>query len=153
MNLDDILIYLRNKTESLEIYVNEKNNEIHVNYLLLPSEIYKGNDESVSRLKIICKMLPIFNNYCADAIKPVIDLLSGYEIPDDAHKTIPIRNLVIMFHQEFTSIWSKTIFSNYECDSIFEWLGHWFLIRTDIMSLFSKIILCIHKILEKRVLG
>lgn len=153
MNLDDILIYLRNKTESLEIYVNEKNNEIHVNYLLLPSEIYKGNDESVSRLKIICKMLPIFNNYCADAIKPVIDLLSGYEIPDDAHKTIPIRNLVIMFHQEFTSIWSKTVFSNYECDSIFEWLGHWFLIRTDIMSLFSKIILCIHKILEKRVLG
>ena len=152
-NLDGILAYLRNETESLQVYVNEKRDEIHVNYILFASEINKGNDESVSRLKTICKMLPIFDTYCADAIKPVIDVLSGYEIPNDAHKTMPIRNIVIMFHQEFTSLWSKTILSNYECDSIYEWLEHWFHIRTNIVNLSNKIVMCIHKLLEQKQLG
>jgi hypothetical protein len=152
-NLDCILAYLRNETESLQVYVNEKRDEIHVNYILFASEINKGNDESVARLKTVCKMLPIFDTYCADAIKPVIDVLSGYEIPNDAHKTMPIRNIVIMFHQEFTSLWSKTILSNYECDSIYEWLEHWFCIRTNIVNLSNKIVVCIHRLLEQKQLG
>lgn len=152
-NLDCILTYLRNETESLQVYVNGKRDEIYVNYILLANEINKGNEESVSRLKTICKMLPIFDIYCADAIKPVIDALSGYEIPDDAHKTMPIRNIVIMFHQEFTSLWSKTILSNYECDSIYEWLEHWLFIRTSIVNLSKKTIVCIHRILEQKPLG
>ncbi|WP_099203896.1 P-loop NTPase [Scatolibacter rhodanostii] len=152
-NLDCILAYLRNETESLQVYVNEKRDEIHVNYILFASEINKGNDESVARLKTICKMLPIFDTYCADAIKPVIDVLSGYEIPNDAHKTMPIRNIVIMFHQEFTSLWSKTILSNYECDSVYEWLEHWFFIRTNIVNLTNKIVVCIHRLLEQKQLS
>lgn len=152
-NLDYILAYLRNETGSLQVYVNEKRDEIHVNYILFSSEINKGNDESVARLETVCKMLPIFDTYCADAIKPVIDVLSGYEIPNDAHKTMPIRNIVIMFHQEFTSLWSKTILSNYECDSIYEWLEHWFCIRTNIVNLSNKIVVCIHRLLEQKQLG
>lgn len=152
-NLNYILTYLRDKTESLQIYVEREKNEIHVNYILFGSEINKGNDESVSRLKTICKMLPIFDTYCSDAIRPVIDALSGYEIPNDAHKTMPISNIVIMFHQEFTSLWSKTILSNYECDSIYEWLEHWLFIRTSIVNLANKTIMCMHKILEQKPLG
>lgn len=152
-NLDSILTYLRNETESLQVYVNERRDEVHVNYILFASEINKGNDESVSRIKTICKMLPIFDTYCADAIKPMIDALSGYKIPNDAHKIMPIRNIVIMFHQEFTSLWSKTILSNYECDSIYEWIEHWFHIRTNIVNLSNKIVMCIHKLLEQKQLG
>jgi len=152
-NLDFILTYLRNETRSLQIWVNEKGNKIHVNYILLASEINKGNDESVSRLKTICKMLPIFDAYCADAIKPELEELSGYEIPDDAHKSMPIRNIVIMFHQEFTSLWSKTVLSNYECDSIYEWLEHWFLIRKNIVNLSNKTVVCIHRLLNQKPLG
>lgn len=152
-SLDSILAYLRNKTESLQVYVNEKRDEVYVNYILFASEINKGNDESVSRIKTICKMLPIFDTYCADAIKPMIDALSGYKIPNDAHKIMPIRNIVIMFHQEFTSLWSKTILSNYECDSIYEWIEHWFHIRTNIVNLSNKIVMCIHKLLEQKQLG
>ncbi len=148
-----ILTYLRNETKSLRVYVNEKKNEIHVEYILFSSEINKGNDESVSRLKTICKMLPIFDTYCADAVKPVMDVLSGYEIPNDAHKTMPIRNIIIMFHQEFTSLWSQTIYSNYECDSVYEWLEHWFRIRTDILNLSNKIVVCIQKQLGQKPLG
>lgn len=146
-NLNNILTYLRNETKSLRVYVNKKKDEIHVEYILFASEIKKGNDESVSRLKTICKMLPVFDTYCADAVKPMLDALSGYEIPNDAHKTMPIRNIVIMFHQEFTSLWSKTIYSNYEFDSVYEWLECWFYIRTDILKISNKIIMFIHKLL------
>ena len=88
----------------------------------------------------ICKILPIFDCYCADAIKPTIDILTKYEIPDNAYKTIPFRNIVIMFHQEFISLWGKTIHSNYEFDSVYECLEHWFHIRSIILDIFNKTI-------------
>jgi len=152
-NVPSILIYLKASTQSLRVYVSENENEIHVEYILLPSDIRKGNEESVSRLKTICKMLPIFDKYCADSLKPTIEMLSGYKIPDDAHKTMPLRNLFIMFHQEFTSLWSKTIMSNYECDSILEWIDYWFSIRKNIIVLSQKSVACICKQLEGKPLG
>lgn len=150
-NLSSILIYLKVSTQSLRVYVSE--NEIHVEYILLPSDIRKGNEESVARLKTICKMLPIFYKYCVDSLKPTVEVLSGYKIPDDAHKTMPLRNLFIMFHQEFTSLWSKTIMSNYECDSILGWLEYWFSNRKNIIALFQKSVACICKQLEGKPLG
>ena len=149
-NLPCILNYLKTSTQSLKVYVLENKSEIHVEYVLLPSDIRKGNEESVSRLKTICKMLPIYDKYCADSLKPKIEALSAYEIPDDAHKAIPLEKLFIMFHQEFTSLWSKTIMSNYECDSIVEWLEHWFSIRKNIITLFQKSSAFLCKQLEGR---
>lgn len=150
-NLTSVLVYLKAATQSLKLYVID--NKIHVEYILLTSDIKRGNEESVSRLKVICKTLPIFEEYCADSLKPTIELLAQYKIPDDAHKTMPIRNLFIMFHQEFTSLWSKTIMSNYECDSITDWLEYWCSIRNNIVSLFQKSIACICKLLEGKPLG
>lgn len=152
-NLSVILTYLKAATKSLKLYVNEDKKAIHVEYILLLSDIKKGNGESVSRLKAICKMLPIFEQYCADAIKPTLEFLSKYKSSDDAHKTMPIRNIVIMFHQEFTSLWSKTIMINYECDTIAEWLEHWFSVRRNIVTLLEKYASCICKVLEGRHLG
>lgn len=128
-NLSTIIRHLKIATNSLKLYLSENGNEIHVEYILLPSDIEKGNEESVTRLKTICKALPIFDTYCADSIKPTLDIFSGHNIPNDAHKAMPIRNLVMMFHEEFASLWSNTIMSNYECSSIYEWLEHWFSVR------------------------
>ncbi|MFZ3171034.1 MAG: hypothetical protein WA118_03495 [Carboxydocellales bacterium] len=152
-NLSVILTYLKVATKSLKLYASKDKKAIHVEYLLLLSDIKKGNEESVSRLKVICKTLPIFEQYCADAIKPTLEVLSRYEAPDDAHKTMPIRNIVIMFHQEFASLWSKTIMSNYECDTIAEWLEYWFSVRENIVTLFEKSSACIYKLLEGKQLG
>lgn len=74
------------------------------NNILKASEITKGNNESVSRLTDICRALPIFEKYCSDAIKPRIDLLAAYQIPNDAHKEMPKRNIIITFHQEFNGL-------------------------------------------------
>jgi hypothetical protein len=152
-NLSAILTYLKTATQSLKLYVSEDKKAIHVEYILLLSDIKKGNEESVSRLKIICKTLPIFEQYCADAIKPALALISRYETPDDAHKTIPIRNIVLKFHKDFTSLWSKTIMSNYECDTIAEWLEYWFSVRRNIVKLFEKSSACICRLLEGKQLG
>lgn len=102
-----------------------KKKAVHVEYILRLRDVKRGNEESVSRLKYICKTLPIFDLYCSDALKPKLNLLSAYTIPDDAHKEMPIRNIVIMFHQDLTSLWNKTIMSNYEFDTVTEWLEYW----------------------------
>lgn len=147
VNLQQILRYLKHKTLSHVLYVDE-NRGVHVEYVIRLSEIRERNDESVSRLKYICKTLPIFEIYYSDAIMPELEMLEIYKIPDDAHKEIPIRNLIIMFRQEFTSLWLKTIQSNYEFDSVIEWLDHWFSARVCVCDILDKLCSYMYKILE-----
>ena len=97
--------------------------------------------------------MPIFDLYCADALKPTVDLLSAYPVPDDAHKEMPIKNIVIMFHQNLTSLWNKTIMSNYEFDTATEWLNYWFDVREHICLLADKCCACIYKLLGGKPLG
>lgn len=74
-------------------------------------------------------------------------------MPDDAHKEMPIRNIVIMFHQNLTSLWNKTIMSNYEFDTVTEWLNHWLGVRECIYLLANKCCACIYKLLSGKPLG
>lgn len=152
-NLSRILTYLKHQTKSYELFVDFKNNAIHVSYILPLCEVRTSNEQSVSRLKCICKTLPIFDLYCADGLKPTINMLSIYTIPDDAHKRMPLKNLVIMFHQPLTSLWRKTILSNYEFDTVAEWLNYWFTVRQLICSLADSCCFCISKILSGNPLG
>lgn len=152
-NLDFIVNYLEQKTKSYKIFINKGKNEIHVEYILKLSNINEGNEQSVSRLKYICKTLPIFDFYCAEALKPSINFLSIYKVPDDSHKRMPIRNIVITFHQNLASLWNKTIMSNYEFDTVEEWLNHWFDVRETICLIIDKCCACIYKILNGKNLG
>ena len=149
-NKDCIFDYIMKNTRSHRVYETDNTNNIHVEYILRASNVREGNNESVSRLTNICKMLPIYEYYCSDSIKPEIDILSSYKVPDDAHKEMPKRNLVITFHQNFNSLWIKTIQSNYEFDSIYEWLEHWFLARSLICDCFDKSCLFIYKLLQNK---
>lgn len=117
-------------------------------YILRASEKKRGNEASVSRLKDICRMLPVFEKYCSDAISPHINLLDGLTIPDDAHKEMPRRNLVITFHQEFNSLWLKTIESNYEFDTVYAWVENWLQVRQCACDLLKACCQCMHRILE-----
>lgn len=148
-----ILTYLKQQTKSQKIWIDSEKNAIHVEYVLRLSDIKIGNEQSVSRSKHICRTLPIFDLYCADALKPTLNLLSAYTVPDDAHKEMPIRNIVIMFHRNLTSLWNKTIMSNYEFDTVTEWLNHWFGMRKFICLLVNKCCACIYKLLSGKPLG
>lgn len=152
-NLDLIIGYLKRQTKSHKIYIDAEKNAIHVEYILRLRDIKIGNKESVSRLKYICKTLPLFDLYYSDAIKPTLNSLSIYDIPDDAHKEMPLRNIVIMFRQDLTSLWNKTIMSNYEFDTVTEWLEYWFDVRKRICLLADKYCTCIYKLLDGKALG
>ena len=152
-NLPRIISYLKRKTHSHKLQVSADKKEIKVEYLLRAGEITKANDESVSRLSNICRTLPIFETYCSDAIKPQIDLLAAYQIPNDAHKEMPKRNLIITFHQEFNGLWLRTIESNYEFDTIYAWIDHWLDVRTCACDLLAASSTCLHKLLGNRKLG
>lgn len=54
-NLSRILTYLKHQTKSYELFVDFKNNAIHVSYILPLCEVRTSNEQSVSRLKCICK--------------------------------------------------------------------------------------------------
>jgi len=149
-NLPKIISYLKRKTNSHKLQVSNNNNEIKVEYILKASEITKGNNESVSRLTDICRALPIFEKYCSDAIKPRIDLLTAYQIPNDAHKEMPKRNIIITFHQEFNGLWLNTIESNYEFNTVYEWIDHWLDVRKCACDLLAASSACLHKLLGKR---
>lgn len=152
-NLPRIISYLKRKTHSHKLQVSADKKEIKVEYLLRASEITKANDESVSRLSNICRTLPIFETYYSDAIKPQIDLLAAYQIPNDAHKEMPKRNLIITFHQEFNGLWLRTIESNYEFDTVYAWIDHWLDVRTCACDLLAASSTCLHKLLGNRKLG
>ena len=151
--LKHIITHLKQQTKSQKIWIDFEKNAIHVEYILRLRDIKTGNEQSVSRLKYVCKTLPIFDLYCADALKPTLNLLSAYTVPDDAHKEMPIRNIVIMFHQNLTSLWNKTIMSNYEFDTVAEWFNHWFNVREHICLLANKCCACIYKLLAGKPLG
>ena len=152
-NLKSILTYLKQWTRSHRVFIDSEKNAIHIEYILRLHNIKTGNEQSVSRLKLLCKALPIFDLYCADALKPTVDLLAAYPVPDDAHKEMPIKNIVIMFHQNLTSLWNKTIMSNYEFDTATEWLNYWFDVREHICLLADKCCACIYKLLGGKPLG
>ena len=152
-NLQRIISYLKRKTNSHKVQVSDDNKKIKVEYLLRASEITKGNNESVARLTDICRTLPIFETYCSDAIKPQIDLLATYQIPNDAHKEMLKENIIITFHQEFNGLWLKTIESNYEFDTVYAWIDHWLNVRKCACDLVAASSVCLHKLLGKRKLG
>ncbi len=152
-NLDSILMYLKQNTKSQKIYIDEVKNAIHVEYIIHASQVSSANTLSVDRLKTICKMLPVYDYYCSDAIRPKLNILNSYGIPDDAHKEIPINNLVIMFHQELTSLWLKTIRSNFEADTIGQWIEYWFKVRSQACDLLDNWNTCIIRILSGKSIG
>ncbi|MCY6482817.1 hypothetical protein OW763_00395 [Clostridium aestuarii] len=146
----EIFIYMKIHTMSMQVYENDNKSEIHVEYLMFPNEMKKANKESVARLNTICKALPIYKFYCADAIKPSLDVINSLNLPDDAHKQIPVENIIISFNSEFAKLWSKTIMANYECYSIYDWLCLWYKLRNKIVKLFKFNIQILEKILKKQ---
>lgn len=152
-NISNILTFLKQKTNSHILFIDDSSKKITVKYILEVSKINNANNESVSRLTFICKTLPIFDYYCADAIKPKIDLLNSYKIPSDDHKIMPKRNIVISFHQEFNGLWLKTIQSKYEFETVKEWCEHWLQVREYACEMLNLSCLCMYKILGSIKLG
>lgn len=152
-NKVNIIHYLKVETNSVVLQEEQANNSIHVEYLLLPNKQSIANQESVNRLNLICRFLPIYDFYSASAIRPKADFLENLNAPDDSSKNMPRRNLIISFHQEFAKIWGDTISSNYEAPTVFDWLNHWFELRRYIVALWKKNVALLDKYLNRKKLS
>lgn len=134
-NIKNILTYLRNCTNSISISLDD-NNSIHILYPLLLSNIDNANSESVHRINIVCKMLPIYKEYNTTSLKP--NITSIFIKYDDSEKHMPARNVISTFNQEFNQLWKKTIYSNYESGSISEWIDYWLKLRRLIIEISKR---------------
>lgn len=152
-NFNRIMQFLKERTHSHRLYVDSSDNSIHVEYIIKLKDVENAVEQSVSRLKCICKILPIYDKYCSDALKPTIYSLKDYNIPDDAQKRMPIQNIVGMFHQEFNSLWCRTIMSNYELGTATDWLKYWIGVREHICVLVETYCSCMYRLLEGKPLG
>src|SRR5699024_9873115 len=146
----ELLDFLTVKTDSVRIKEKVKEHTLYVEYILIPTDHNKANEESVKRLKILCKCLPIYDFYQSDSVQPDIQFLEDYKIIDDSAKKIPKRNIIIMFHQEFAQLWGNTILANYEAPTVFDWINHWNNIRQDIVKFLRKNIQLIERRLNKQ---
>lgn len=144
----DLLDFLTVKTDSIKVRESDDKNNLYVEYILMPTDYDKGNIESVKRIKLLCKSLPIYDFYQSESIKPKIELFEDYRMIDDSAKNMPKRNIILMFHKEFAKLWQNTILTNYEASTVFDWINHWINIRQDIVNLFRKNIQWLERILN-----
>lgn len=122
-----IISYLKKNTNSLTI--EDKNNDIHINYLL-DNNVEKANDFSVYRINVVNSFLPNYNHYCTEAIVLPYPDKSIYEVIVQASiKKMPSENVFDDFNVHINQIWMKVIESNYRCGSFFEWQLQYFKLR------------------------
>jgi hypothetical protein len=147
-NKDEILSYLRIKTNSLKIY--EDTDAIHIEYILLPQDSQKANEESVSRINNVCKLLPIYETYFTDTLKPHIDFAESFYFYDQSHKEMPIKNVLISFNVDLFQLWNSSILSHYEFESVYDWQYYWIDLRKKVVEFAKLNIDVIEKLLKQQ---
>ena len=85
-------------------------------------------------MKTIARILPIYEHYCSEICKPHLSLFSAYEIKTLGFKSIPVDTFSKIFKSDYSSLWEKSILSNYEAASVYEWLKFWINTRQTIIS-------------------
>jgi len=115
----EIIAVLKRETNSLTI--EEIGNDISINYLL-DDNADKANDCSVQRIQTVYSFLPIYDNYCTEAIVlPFPDEGICKVVVQESIKAMPKENIPNTFDVHINKIWIKTIMHNYSANSIFEW--------------------------------
>lgn len=146
-NIDPILKYLKVNTDSINIY--ESGEDIYIEYLLLPQEMKEANIKSVSRIMALCRFLPIYEKYITNGIKPKLEVFSEINLLDESYKAMPIENIKLSFHTDLTTLWQKSILSQYEYSSVYEWQEYWINIRSNLIKFIKLNILGIEYVLKQ----
>jgi hypothetical protein len=128
----EILSYIKAKTHSVRVVPKER--DIEIEYILSSADSNTYNAESVKRINYICKLLPVFDSYSAKALSPSIELIKPYQVYDPSKKKMPKATVQLSFDQDFAQLWSKTLMSHYECDSVYSWLAGWIDVRREIIT-------------------
>lgn len=143
----DLISYLKRATDSLTI--EEKGNELHINYLLYGDDVTNANEMSVKRIQVIYTFLPVYERYCTEAIMlpfPNEELVSFTR--ESSKKKMPPENIVNEFDVHLNQIWYKTILKNYESVSVYEWQKNIIEFRENALELAFNLCQYIDSLLE-----
>lgn len=146
-NIESVIKYLKVNTDSINLY--EVEDDIYIEYLLLPQDIGGANTKSVNRINAVCRFLPIYQKYITKGIKPEVDLYSRFNIVDESHKAMPIKNIKLRFNTDLTMLWKNSILSHYEVSSIYEWQEYWKNIRSSLINFYKLNIGVLESILKQ----
>lgn len=116
----ELISYLKWTTDSLAI--EEKDNELHINYLLYGDDVTIANEMSVQRIQVVYTFLPAYERYCTEAIIlpfPNEEVVSS--AIETSKKQMSPENIVNEFDVHLNQIWNKTILKNYVSASVYEW--------------------------------
>ncbi len=102
----------------------QKKTEISLEYLRDTVEHERLNTESVTRLNMICKILPNYEKYRCRSVGLEFDFLKCYDQHDPSYKNMTRENLTLSFHGELVKLWNDTILSNFECADIVTWVSN-----------------------------
>ena len=124
-----IFAHLKRATNTLVI--EERENDLMIEYVLPQDRITNGNEENVSRLKILKSILPIYDKYCAKAIIPPLELNDYLDIEmlSSATKEMPKENIHDRFQIRINQLWISNIESFYLSASVYDWQHQWITIR------------------------
>lgn len=147
----EVLSYIKIKTQTFELY--EGDDEIFLQYILLPHDIDKANEESVKRIKCVCKFLPTYETYNSDKISPHLEITEIYNLHNSAYKKMPRRNITIGFNSDLAQIWKDSILSQYEFTSVYDWQNYWYILRTKIVNFLKLNFKFVEKIILKEKLN
>ncbi len=143
----DLISYLKRTTDSLTI--EEKGDELHINYLLYGDDVTNANEMSVQRIQVIYTFLPVYERYCTEAIMlpfPNEEVVSFTK--ESSKKQMPPENIVNEFDVHLNQIWYKTILKNYESVSVYEWQKNIIEFRENALELAFNLCQYIDSLLE-----
>lgn len=119
-NRHKITSYLKVKTDSL--FIEVRDNEVHIKYLLEDKNAKYANDLSVSRIDDIHVFLPFYDKYCTEALMlpfPSEDMISV--VKQDSTKRLSKEILGNSFEIHLNQIWNTEISKIYQESSAYYW--------------------------------
>lgn len=142
--------WIKQKTNSLTI--EEKNNDIHINYLL-DKDQDKANEYSVFRIQTVYAFFPYYEHYCTEAIVlPYPDASIYKVVVDNSIKRMPPENIVLGngFDSHINRIWTRTILAEYGANSVYDWQKQYFNLRKQGLELCKYYTRLLEAVLEKK---
>jgi len=147
-NRENILSYLKIKTESVSIAEGDEDNVV-ISFIVKPEEVLKPHEQSVTRIETVYSLLPDYNRYDTEGLIlpfPSEQLVSV--VKADASKHLKPEVLIDEEAVRYNRIWADTILANYHTTSAFEWQDQIISIRKLALEWCKKISKFIEAVVE-----
>jgi hypothetical protein len=131
------------KLVSKTVTIQEKSNEIHIEFIAEPEGESDLSQQTMSRINNLRLFFPIYERYCGKALYP-------YDYPTDRFdpsiKETSKENLYLKSDTRKNSAWLELCEKYYESDSFYLWQRYWYIFRSDLLDTMEYLIRMYEKV-------